>query len=59
MLRPVQEVSEEFVPYWDPQLRSHQRAYKKFIQKLHAADYLVYTHPKPKELLRSILCQKT
>ena len=47
MLRPVQEVSEEFVPYWDPQLRSHQRTYKKFIQKLHAANYLVYTqNPK-------------
>ena len=47
MLRPTQDDSYSFKPYWDPRLRSHQRTYKKFIQKLHAADYLVYTqNPK-------------
>ncbi len=44
MLRPEAELClEEFHPYWDPMLKNRQRMYKKFIQKLHAADYLVYT----------------
>ena len=49
MLRPEAEVQclDEFHPYWDPLLRNHPRTYKRFIQKLHAADYLVYTQ-KPK-----------
>lgn len=48
MLKDDENRDEEiFQPYWDPLLKNDKRIYRKFIQKLHSADYLVYTQ-KPK-----------
>ncbi|CAE7489577.1 unnamed protein product, partial [Symbiodinium natans] len=48
MLKPGCETGlGEFQPYWDPLLRRDAKLYKKFIQKLNQAGYLVFTqNPK-------------
>ena len=48
MLKPGCETGlAEFEPCWDPLLRRDTKLYKKFIQKLNKAGYLVFTqHPK-------------
>ena len=43
MLKPEGAPPEGFKPYWDPRLRNNEKMYKRLIQKLRKAKYLVYT----------------
>ena len=47
MLREDASGPNDFQPYSDPLLKRDQRLYKKFIQNLDGAGYLVYTQ-RPK-----------
>ena len=59
MLRGEEEIEASlFQPYWDPLLRNDPRVYKRFIRKLHQADYLVYTQ-KPKCMVGVFFVKKS
>ena len=59
MLRDDEEQDASlFQPYWDPLLRNDPRVYKRFIRKLHQADYLVYTQ-RPKCMVGVFFVKKS